>query len=192
MSCRIKVTIARLQDLRKFKTKGVTYVTSVFLLRRGIFKMNLIFDFLIGRPQPNNLLWMFSAICTTSCIFGKSGIDFFAIGMLVVVAELGACNWISAWYKICIVSSAKKKTHYEINKKNKFKAHKLKVRQIIISMAVVMEESLFPSDVTCAIFPAHTSRQDFFNGHHSCLLVSRAASVHSLWKICEPRRSPWS
>ena len=100
MSCRIKVTIVRLQDLRKFKTKGVTYVTCVFLLQRGIFKMNLIFDFLIGRPQPNNLFWMFSTICTTSCELGKSGIDLFAIDvLLVVVAELGACNWLSACYK---------------------------------------------------------------------------------------------
>ena len=97
ISCRIKVTTVCLQDLRKFKTKGTT---CAFLLQKGSFKMNLIFDFLIGRPQPNNLFWMFSTICTTSCEFGKSGIDLFAIDvLLVVVAELGACNWLSACYK---------------------------------------------------------------------------------------------
>lgn len=183
------------------------------LLRKSNFKMNLICDFLIARAQPNNLCWMFSSNCTRSCGFRNSGIALFAISMLLGLEVLGACNWLSACRKICIVSSANKPNN-EIKTSSIFfplwlvlkdKAHKLQVRHRLLYPRRLSWKNycLFRSDVSCAHFLARTYvRQDktsqlmvFF---FKVRCITRAISVYSLWKLSrsagesDPPRSAWS
>lgn len=167
------------------------------LLRKSNFKMYLICDFLIARAQPNNLCWMFSSNCTRSCGFRNSGIALFAISMLLGLEVLGACNWLSACRKICIVSSA--------NKPN----NEIKTSSIFFPLWLVLKDKAYHGkiivyseamSVVHIFWHVRTSRRDLpvdvFFFKVGC--ITRAISVYSLWKLSrsagesDPPRSAWN